>query len=156
MTIFDNLALPLRENTKLKEPEIQRLVDELLSTVGLEGSAQSMPSELSGGMLKRAGFARAVISKPSMVLYDEPTTGLDPIITRLLTTIIQSLQVRDQSTVVVVSHDLESIYGMADYIAMLYDGKVLAYGSVDEIRASADPFVSQFIHGRTDGPIHVS
>jgi len=155
LSIYDNVALPLRENTSLSEPEIHTLVETLLSTVGLEQSAQALPSELSGGMLKRAGFARAVIAHPAMVLYDEPTTGLDPIITRLLTDIIRNLQIRDKSTAVVVSHDLESIYAMADYIAMLYDGKIIAYGTVAEIHSSTNPFVMQFIHGEIEGPIHV-
>lgn len=155
LNIYDNVALPLRENTKLSEAEIRRMVEEMLTTVGLDKAENAMPSELSGGMLKRAGFARAVITSPSMVLYDEPTTGLDPIITSLLTTIIQRLHLRDKSTAVVVSHDLHSIYAMADYIAMIYNGNIWAYGTVDEIRASKDPYVVQFLQGQIEGPIHV-
>jgi phospholipid/cholesterol/gamma-HCH transport system ATP-binding protein len=155
LTIYDNVALPLREYGKVSEREIRERVEPLLATVGLEESANALPAELSGGMLKRAGFARAVIAYPDLVLYDEPTTGLDPVISHLLTRIIRSLQQRDKNTVVVVSHDLASVYEMADYMAMLYNGKIIAYGTVAEIRASGDPFVIQFIRGEIEGPIHV-
>jgi phospholipid/cholesterol/gamma-HCH transport system ATP-binding protein len=155
LTIYDNVALPLREYGGVTEREVREQVEPLLATVGLEASANALPAELSGGMLKRAGFARAVIAHPDLVLYDEPTTGLDPIITKLLTRIIRSLQQRDRNTAVVVSHDIASVYEMADYIAMLYDGKIIAYGTVAEIRASADPFVTQFVRGEIEGPIRV-
>lgn len=155
LTIYDNVALPLREYGNVSEREIRERVEPLLATVGLEESANVLPAELSGGMLKRAGFARAVIAHPDLVLYDEPTTGLDPIISHLLTRIIRSLQQRDKNTVVVVSHDLASVYEMADYIAMLYNGKIIAYGTVAGIRASGDPVVIQFIRGEIEGPIHV-
>jgi phospholipid/cholesterol/gamma-HCH transport system ATP-binding protein len=155
LTIYDNVALPLREYGGVTEREVREQVEPLLATVGLEGSANALPAELSGGMLKRAGFARAVIAHPDLVLYDEPTTGLDPIITNLLTRIIRSLQQRDKSTAVVVSHDIASVYEMADYIAMLYNGKIIAYGTVAEIRGSADPFVIQFVRGEIEGPIRV-
>jgi phospholipid/cholesterol/gamma-HCH transport system ATP-binding protein len=113
------------------------------------------PSELSGGMVKRAGFARAVISNPAAVLYDEPTTGLDPIITHLLTDTIVRLRRQLNSTAVVVSHDLESIYLMADYIAMLFEGAIIAYGTVDEIMMSINPIVQQFLQGSEVGPIPI-
>ena len=110
---------------------------------------------LSGGMVKRAGFARAVITNPQAVLYDEPTTGLDPIITHLLTDLIKKLRERLRGTAVVVSHDLESIYMMADYIAMLFEGAIVAYGTVDEIKRSPNPIVQQFLQGSEVGPIPI-
>ncbi len=155
LTVFDNVALPLRETTTLDERAIRGKVETILASVGLTDAAQALPAELSGGMRKRVGFARAVIAQPTMVLYDEPTTGLDPVMTRMLTDTIRSLQQRDQSTVVVVSHDRESIYAMADYIAMIYEGKILAYGSLEQIRASTDPYLLQFLHGNPEGPMHV-
>jgi phospholipid/cholesterol/gamma-HCH transport system ATP-binding protein len=106
-------------------------------------------------MVKRAGFARAVVTNPQAVLYDEPTTGLDPIITHVLTDTIVRLRERLGGTAVVVSHDLESIYGMADYIAMLFEGAIVAYGTVDEIRRSPNPIVQQFLQGSEVGPIPI-
>jgi phospholipid/cholesterol/gamma-HCH transport system ATP-binding protein len=114
-----------------------------------------MPSELSGGMLKRAGFARAIVTRPELVLYDEPTTGLDPIVTHLITDTIVRLRQKLNGTAVVISHDLQSIYMMADYVAMLFEGAVIAYGTVDEIKHSINPIVQQFIAGSEVGPIPI-
>lgn len=155
LTIYENVALPLRELTKMPEQEIRQQVETALETVGLAGIEDRLPSELSGGMLKRAGFARAVIGNPKMVLYDEPTTGLDPIITHLLTETIVRLRERLKGTAVVVSHDLESIYHMGDYIAMLFEGAIIAYGTVGELRKSPNPLVQQFLQGSEVGPIPV-
>jgi phospholipid/cholesterol/gamma-HCH transport system ATP-binding protein len=155
LTIGDNVALPLRENSKMKEPEILKLVEQTLDGVGLAHVMERYPSELSGGMVKRAGFARAVISNPAAVLYDEPTTGLDPIITHLLTDTIVRLRRQLNGTAVVVSHDLESIYLMADYVAMLFEGAIIAYGTVDEIKSSINPLVQQFLQGSEVGPIPI-
>jgi phospholipid/cholesterol/gamma-HCH transport system ATP-binding protein len=155
LSIGDNVALPLRENTKMKEADILRLVEDTLDAVGLAHIMDRFPSELSGGMVKRAGFARAVISKPAAVLYDEPTTGLDPIITHLLTDTIVRLRRQLNGTAVVVSHDLESIYLMADYVAMLFEGAIIAYGTVDEIKSSINPIVQQFLQGSEVGPIPI-
>jgi phospholipid/cholesterol/gamma-HCH transport system ATP-binding protein len=153
MTIGDNVALPLREHTKMSEREIDKLVRETLESVGLENSRDRMPGELSGGMLKRAGFARAVVASPDLVLYDEPTTGLDPIITHVLTDLIVRLRKQLDGTAVVVSHDLSSIFAMADYVALLFEGAIIAYGTVAEIQASANPIVQQFLEGSEVGPI---
>ncbi len=153
LTIGENVALPLKEHTKMSQPEIEKLVVETLESVGLANSGPSMPSELSGGMLKRAGFARAVVTNPELVLYDEPTTGLDPIITHVLTDTIKRLREQLDGTAVVVSHDLESIFTMADYVAMLFEGAIIAYGTVDGIRASPNPIVQQFLQGSEVGPI---
>jgi len=155
LTIGDNVALPLREHTKLHEDEIGRIVRETLESVGLAHIEERYPSELSGGMVKRAGFARAVVTNPQAVLYDEPTTGLDPIITHVLTETILKLRERLNGTAVVVSHDLESIYQMADYIAMLFEGAIVAYGKVDELRRSPNPIVQQFLQGSEVGPIPI-
>ncbi len=153
MTVGDNIALPLREHTSLTEEEIHEIVIHTLDSVGLEHTYDNMPSELSGGMLKRAGFARAVVTNPDLVLYDEPTTGLDPIVTHLLTDTIKRLRAQLNATAVVISHDLESIYMMADYVAMLFEGAIIEYGTVDEIRNSLNPIVQQFLQGSEVGPI---
>src|SRR5580698_25135 len=145
LTIFENVALPLRERTKMTEDKIRALCEETLESVGLATVLDRYPAELSGGMVKRAGFARAVISNPHCVLYDEPTTGLDPIITHVLTDLIMRLRARLTGTAVVVSHDLESIFMMADYVAMLFEGAIIAYGTVDEIKESLNPIVQQFL-----------
>jgi phospholipid/cholesterol/gamma-HCH transport system ATP-binding protein len=155
LTIGDNVALPLRENTKKSDEEIRRLVTGSLESVGLSNVEDRFPSELSGGMVKRAGFARAVISNPQCVLYDEPTTGLDPIITHVLTNTIKKLRDRLDGTAVVVSHDLGSIFMMADYVAMLFEGAIIAYGTVDELRRSPNPIVQQFLLGSEVGPIPI-
>jgi phospholipid/cholesterol/gamma-HCH transport system ATP-binding protein len=155
LSVFDNVALPLRERTKMPEDKIRSLVEETLESVGLANVIDRFPAELSGGMVKRAGFARAVISNPECVLYDEPTTGLDPIITHVLTDLIIRLRARLNGTAVVVSHDLESIFMMADYVAMLFEGAIIAYGTVDEIKASPNPIVQQFLQGSEVGPIPI-
>jgi phospholipid/cholesterol/gamma-HCH transport system ATP-binding protein len=155
MSIFDNIALPLRERTDMPEDQIRSLVEEILENVGLANVGERFPAELSGGMVKRAGFARAVIAKPHCVLYDEPTTGLDPIITHVLTDLIIRLRAKLNGTAVVVSHDLESIFMMADYVAMLFEGAIIAYGTVDEIKASPNPIVQQFLQGSEVGPIPI-
>jgi phospholipid/cholesterol/gamma-HCH transport system ATP-binding protein len=155
LSIFDNVALPLRERTAMSEHEIKSLVEETLESVGLAPVIDRFPAELSGGMVKRAGFARAVISNPHCVLYDEPTTGLDPIITHVLTDLIIRLRARLNGTAVVVSHDLASIYQMADYVAMLFEGAIIAYGTVDQIKASPNPIVQQFLQGSEVGPIPI-
>lgn len=155
LSIGENVALPLREHTKMPDAEIRKVVAETLESVGLAHIEERFPAELSGGMVKRAGFARAVVTNPQAVLYDEPTTGLDPIITHVLTETIVKLQERLNGTAVVVSHDLESIYLMADYIAMLFEGAIVAYGTVDEIRKSPNPIVQQFLQGSEVGPIPI-
>jgi phospholipid/cholesterol/gamma-HCH transport system ATP-binding protein len=155
LSIGENVALPLREHTKLKDAEIRKMVADTLESVGLAHVEERFPAELSGGMVKRAGFARAVVTNPQAVLYDEPTTGLDPIITHVLTDTIVKLQERLNGTAVVVSHDLESIYLMADHIAMLFEGAIVAYGTVDEIRKSPNPIVQQFLQGSEVGPIPI-
>jgi phospholipid/cholesterol/gamma-HCH transport system ATP-binding protein len=153
LTLFENVALPLREHTKMTSSEINKTVMDSLESVGLGNASDRMPAELSGGMLKRAGFARAIVTNPDLVLYDEPTTGLDPIITHVLTDTIKRLRKQLNGTAVVISHDLDSIFAMADYVAMLFEGAIIAYGTVEEIRESRNPIVQQFLQGSEVGPI---
>jgi phospholipid/cholesterol/gamma-HCH transport system ATP-binding protein len=155
LTVGENVALPLRENTNDSDAKIVKTVEDALESVGLGHTYDSMPSELSGGMLKRAGFARAIVTRPDLILYDEPTTGLDPIVTHLITDTIIRLRQKLNGSAVVISHDLQSIYTMSDYVAMLFEGAVIAYGTVDEIKRSANPIVQQFIAGSEVGPIPI-
>jgi phospholipid/cholesterol/gamma-HCH transport system ATP-binding protein len=155
LTVGENVAMPLREHTKMSNAEIEKLVESTLESVGLSHISERMPSELSGGMLKRAGFARAVVTNPELVLYDEPTTGLDPIITHVLTDTIKRLRKQLDGTAVVVSHDLESIFEMADYIAMLFEGAIIEYGTVEQVKRSVNPIVQQFLQGSEVGPIPI-
>ncbi len=153
MSIGDNVALPLREHSKMADPEIIKVATETLESVGLAHTYDNLPSELSGGMLKRAGFARAVVTNPELVLYDEPTTGLDPIVTHLLTDTIKRLRRQLNATAVVISHDLQSIFMMADYIAMLFEGAIIEYGPAEDVKKSMNPIVQQFLQGSEVGPI---
>ena len=152
MTIYDNVAFPLREHTKLKEKEIKEEVFKTLEMVGLEANrvAYLYPHELSGGMRKRAATARAIILRPKYVLYDEPTSGLDPIISDRITRMIESLTRKHKMTSVVISHDLKETFKSADYIAFLYNGEIIEYGSVDEFKNSKNPIVRAFIEGNSE------
>jgi phospholipid/cholesterol/gamma-HCH transport system ATP-binding protein len=155
LSVGENVALPLRENTALPEAEIKQIVLDALDSVGLSHTYDNLPSELSGGMLKRAGFARAIVMRPELVLYDEPTTGLDPIVTHLITDMIVRLRQKLGGTAVVISHDLQSIFMMADYVAMLFEGAIIAYGTVAEVKQSLNPIVQQFLQGSEVGPIPI-
>lgn len=153
MTAYENVAFPLREHTTLSSDAITQRVHECLQLVGLEGADELYPSELSGGMRKRVGLARALAMNPEMVLYDEPTTGVDPIMGDIINDLIIALRDRLKVTSVVVTHDMRSAYKVADRIAMLYNGKIVAVGTPDEIRSSQNPVVRQFIEGAAVGPI---
>lgn len=155
MTVGENVAFPLREQTKLKETEIRQIVADRLHAVGLSGVEGKMPAELSGGMRKRVGLARAIALHPQIVLFDEPTTGLDPVMTEAINQLIINTQKEFNLTCVVISHDIQSIFRIAHKIAMLYEGRIIAYGTPEEIRASENPVVKQFLSGSTDGPIQV-
>lgn len=155
LTVGENVGLPLREHTQLTEAQIRRLVLDSLESVGLTHSYDDLPAELSGGMLKRAGFARAIVTKPELVLYDEPTTGLDPIVTNIITDTIVKLRQKLNGTAVVISHDLPSIFAMADYVAMLFEGAIIAYDAAERIRSSRNPIVAQFLRGSEVGPIPI-
>jgi phospholipid/cholesterol/gamma-HCH transport system ATP-binding protein len=155
MNVGANVAFPLREHTKQTEQEIRQSVAEKLTMVGLAGVEEKMPNELSGGMRKRAGLARAMALAPEIILYDEPTTGLDPLLTDAINRLIKETGQRLGITSVVISHDIAGAFAMADQIAMLYQGRIIAAGAPDQLRQSADPVVQQFIHGRAEGPIEV-
>ena len=156
MTLFDNVAFPLREKRGLTEGEIARRVNEALEIVGLTGAGQKKPAELSGGMRKRAGLARAVVGTPKYLLYDEPTTGLDPIRADTINKLILRLHDRFQVTGVAVTHDMTSAYKIADRIALLHEGRIHVVGTPAEIQASPDPVVQQFIRGLAEVPQEVA
>jgi len=155
MTIFDNVAFPLREKTKTSETEIQKRVDERLEQVGLEGMGYKFPAELSGGMKKRAGLARALVTNPEIVLFDEPTTGLDPILATSIHQLIARTQQAFGFTGVVVSHTIPQVFDISDYVAILANGVIEEARPSKEFQASKNPIVQQFIRGETEGPIHV-
>jgi phospholipid/cholesterol/gamma-HCH transport system ATP-binding protein len=154
-TVLRNVGLALREHTDMTGAEIRAIVNEKLRMVGLEGVGDKYPAELSGGMKKRVGFARAIAMNPECVLYDEPTTGLDPIMADVINTLINKLADELKITSVVVTHDLASAYKVADRIAMLHEGKIIFHGTPHEIRHTDNPAVRQFIEGRAHGPIIV-
>jgi phospholipid/cholesterol/gamma-HCH transport system ATP-binding protein len=148
MNVFENVALPLREKTRLGEEEIARKVRETLAMVGLEGEEQKMPSEISGGMQKRAGLARAIVRGPEIVLYDEPTSGLDPVTARMIDQLIARLNNQIGITSVVVTHDLHSALMIGDRIAMLKDGKIAELSTPVEFRRSRNPVVREFLEAQ--------
>jgi len=155
LTVGENVGFPLKEHTTLSAREIQERVREKLALVGLFGVEHLMPAELSGGMRKRVGLARAIIREPEIILYDEPTTGLDPIMVDAINRLIMDLQHKLSITTVVVTHDMSSTFKIAHRIAMLYGGSIIAEGTTEEIQESQDPVVQQFIHGLAEGPIKV-
>jgi phospholipid/cholesterol/gamma-HCH transport system ATP-binding protein len=153
MTLFDNVALPLRQHTDLSEAEIAGVVAEALAQVGLAGAEQLMPSALSGGMRKRAGFARALVLDPEVVFFDEPDSGLDPVRTALLCDVISETHEARGGTYVVITHDIRSARKIAEYVVVLWQGEVVAAGLADTVFASGDPFVQQFLSGAAEGPL---
>jgi len=153
MTVGENVSLPLREHTKLSESVIDIIVTMKLELVGLRGFEDLMPSELSGGMKKRVGLARAIAMDPQIIFYDEPTAGLDPIVAAVIDKLIIDLSKKLSVTSVVVTHDMKSVMTVGDRIAMLYEGKILEVGTPDEIKNSSNEMVQQFIKGKHDGPI---
>ena len=155
MTVFENVAFPLEEKTGLSKAEIASRVETALLEVGLKNVNHKYPDELSGGMKKRVGLARALLLEPEIVLFDEPTTGLDPVIRRAIHELIMQTQRKFGFTAVIVSHDIPDIFDVADHVAMLYHGRILQFGTPDEIRNSENPVVRQFISGSLDGPINI-
>lgn len=154
MTVAANIGFPLtRVRPKMSRGEIRDRVDECLDLVGLEGAGEKMPAELSGGMRRRVGFARAIAVKPEILLFDEPTSGLDPVLTAVIGELILSLGDSLKSTTVTITHDLQSAFRIADRLAMLFQGKIIAIGTVEEFQRSEDPRVRQFLEGRADGPL---
>lgn len=153
LTVGENVSLPLTEHTKLDESVINIVVRMKLELVGLRGFENLMPSQLSGGMKKRVALARAIVMDPEIVFYDEPTAGLDPIVAGVIDKLIIDLSKKLSITTVVVTHDMGSVFRIADRIAMLYEGKVVEIGTREEIRHSKNGLVKQFIEGSPDGPI---
>jgi phospholipid/cholesterol/gamma-HCH transport system ATP-binding protein len=154
LTVFENVALPLRENTRMKEPEIEQRVMSKLELLRIPHARDQFPDQISGGMRKRAGLARAVVMEEylKVILYDEPTSGLDPISTALVDEMINEMRERLGVTQVVVTHDMASVYRIADRVAVLFEGKVVQYGTPDDIRRSEHPYVRQFVSGLTKPP----
>ena len=153
LTVRDNLALPLEELTDKSRADIDALVDEKLKLVGMADARDKMPAELSGGMRKRIGLARGIIMDPELILYDEPTAGLDPVIRSVIDELIIELSEKIGATSVIVTHEMESAFKIATRLAMLFKGRIIAEGTPEEFKNSADPVVKQFISGDTKGPI---
>jgi phospholipid/cholesterol/gamma-HCH transport system ATP-binding protein len=155
MTVSDNVGFPLREKTRLKESEVKKKVADRLEQVGLGEMGHKLPAELSGGMRKRAGLARALIMDPEIVLFDEPTTGLDPVLATSIHQLIARTQAAFGFTGIIVSHTIPQVFEISDYVAMLANGIVEELTPPETFCASQNPVVQQFIHGRTEGPIQV-
>ena len=154
MSVFDNVAFPLREKSRLGAAEIEQRVNEKLAQVGLEGMPEKNPAEISGGMRKRVAIARALITEPQVVFLDEPTTGLDPILVNTIHHLIVDLHRRLRFTAVMVSHEIPEIFSIADRVAMLHDGVIVETGTPDAIQKSANPIVQQFIQGEIETVAH--
>ncbi len=153
LTVGENVAFALKEHSSLSNREIQRRVAEKLRLVGMTGTEQLKPAELSGGMKKRVGLARAIAMEPEILLYDEPTTGLDPIMADAINNLIVEMKVKLKVTALAITHDMVSAYKIGDRIAMLFRGKIIEVGTPDEIKKTANPIVQQFISGDAVGPI---
>jgi phospholipid/cholesterol/gamma-HCH transport system ATP-binding protein len=153
LSVFDNVAFPLREHSGLPESMIRDIVLMKLNAVGLRGARDLMPSEISGGMSRRVALARAIALDPELIMYDEPFAGLDPISLGTAAQLIRQLNDTLGITSIVVSHDLEETFLIADQVIILANGKIAAQGSVADVKASSDPLVQQFIHARADGPV---
>lgn len=148
LTVGENVAFGLRQHTDKSDEEIQGIVTQMLDLVGLPGTQDLYPAELSGGMKKRVGLARAIAVNPEIVLYDEPTAGLDPIMSRNISRLIKKTQEQLHVTSVLVTHDMQSAFYAADRVAMLYEGHIVAIGTAEEMKNSINPIVKAFIEGR--------
>lgn len=155
LTVGENVGFALREHRTMAEADAQQRVAEALALVGLTGVERMKPAELSGGMRKRVAIARALAIRPEFLLFDEPTTGLDPVMADVVNTLIKRLHDQLGVTVMVVTHDMVSAYKIATRIAMLYEGRIIAVGAPAEIQQTTHPVVRQFIHGEAEGPIAV-
>lgn len=155
MSVYENVGFGLKYIKKLGTDEIKKQGDQLLEWVGLQGIGDLYPGELSGGMKKRVGLARAIAMNPELILFDEPTTGLDPIMTDVVDNLINRLKKEKNITSIVVTHDMKSAYKIADYIYVMEGGTFIGEGSPKEIQSSSDPRIQQFISGRAEGPIRV-
>ena len=155
LNVFENVAFGPRHHRRLSRQELERLVGEKLELVGLRGIEEQMPSELSGGMRKRVAIARALAMEPAVMLFDEPTAGLDPITSRVIENLIARLRSQVGMSCLVVSHDVEGLFHFVDRAALLYEGRIAATGRPADLRSSADEVVRQFVTGSVEGPIHV-
>ena len=153
MSVYENVAFPLREHTELPEDLIRDLVMLKLEAVGLRGAADLMPAELSGGMARRVALARSIALDPQLILYDEPFTGLDPISFGVIVRLIRELNDSLGATSIIVTHDVQEALGVVDYVYFMATGRVIAQGRPQEIRASGEPFVRQFVNGELEGPV---
>ncbi len=155
LSISENVAFPLRERTKLSSSQIRELVDDHLEQVGLFNHGHKFPSELSGGMRKRAGLARALVTKPDIVFFDEPTSGLDPITKSTIYRLIEKTHAQREMTYVIISHDIKGVLDISNEIMVLNEGQIVARGNPEELSQSSDPLVQQFLTGSPDGPIKI-
>jgi phospholipid/cholesterol/gamma-HCH transport system ATP-binding protein len=153
MTVFENVAFPLREKTKLSEPEITTQAQSMLDSVGLGEMGYKFPAELSGGMKKRTALARALVTNPSIILFDEPTTGLDPVLSRAIHQLIKDTHSAFGYTAVIVSHEIPEVFEIATRVAVLHEGRILEEGTPETIVKSPNPVIQQFIAGSLEGPI---
>lgn len=153
LSVWENVGFALGRHTKLSDEEIKAIAIEKLKLVGLQNVENRMPAELSGGMRKRVSLARAIAMEPAILLYDEPTTGLDPIMANVINELIVSMKEKLEVTSIAITHDMVSAYRIADRIAMLYKGEIIEVGTPDEIKSSPNEVVQQFIQGEVEGPI---
>jgi phospholipid/cholesterol/gamma-HCH transport system ATP-binding protein len=153
LTVFENVAFPLREHSRLPEEVLRDLVLMRLNAVGLRNAAQLKPNEISGGMARRVALARAIALDPELIMYDEPFAGLDPISMGVTANLIRNLNDTLGSTSILVSHDVNETFSIADYVYFLSGGKIVAQGTPEEMRASSDPYVKQFVNAEPDGPV---
>ncbi|HST55010.1 MAG TPA: ATP-binding cassette domain-containing protein [Solirubrobacteraceae bacterium] len=153
MSVFDNVAFPLRQHTDMSETQISNIVKQRLSDVGLNDAIDDLPSQLSGGMRKRAGFARALVMEPDIVIFDEPDSGLDPVRTALLCELIQEMHSQLGGTYIVVTHDIASARRIGQYIALLWKGRIVESGDAQKMFSSENQFVRQFLSGSASGPL---
>lgn len=154
MNVGENVGFPFVIHTDHSTEQIDQDVSDLLKEVGLSGIEAKMPSQLSGGMRKRVGLARALAMKPRCLLFDEPTSGLDPVISRAIDMLIRQVQKKTGATSLVISHDIEGAFGIADHMAMIYRGRIVFEGSPEDFKNTEDPLVKQFINGSVEGPIN--
>jgi phospholipid/cholesterol/gamma-HCH transport system ATP-binding protein len=153
MSVFDNVAFPLRQHTDMSEAQINEVVRQRLNDVGLAEAIDDLPNQLSGGMRKRAGFARALVMEPDIVIFDEPDSGLDPVRTALLCELIQEMHGALGGTYMVVTHDIASARRIGEYIALLWKGRIVEAGDAQKMFSSENPFVRQFLSGSAEGPL---